>query len=79
MRLRLYGRRDCHLCDEMIAGLRALQPQLAFQLDVLDVDLDPTLEARYGERVPVLVDASDAEICHYWLDENALRKHLALK
>ena len=79
MRLRLYGRRDCHLCDEMIAGLRALQPQLAFQLDVLDVDLDPTLAARYGERVPVLVDASDAEICHYWLDENALRKHLALK
>jgi hypothetical protein len=79
VRLRLYGRRDCHLCDEMIAGLRALQPQLAFQLDVLDVDLDPTLEARYGERVPVLVDASDAEICHYWLDENALRKHLALK
>jgi hypothetical protein len=27
----------------------------------------------------VLVDAHDAEICHYWLDEDALRKRLALK
>jgi Glutaredoxin-like domain (DUF836) len=79
VRLRLYGRRDCHLCDEMIAGLRALQPQLAFQLDVLDVDLDPTLEARHGALVPVLVDASEEEICHYWLDEDALRRRLALK
>jgi hypothetical protein len=79
VRLRLYGRRDCHLCDEMIAALHALQPQLLFELDVLDVDSDSTFEARYGELVPVLVDASDEEICHYWLDEDALRKRLALK
>jgi len=79
VRLRLYGRRDCQLCDEMIAGLHALQPQLAFQLEVLDVASDPSLEARYGELVPVLVDAANVEICHYWLDEDALRKRLALK
>lgn len=79
MRLRVYGRRYCHLCDEMIAALRALQGQLGFEIELLDVDADPALEARLGERVPVLVDAQDAEICHYWLDEDALRKRLALE
>lgn len=79
MRLRVYGRGYCHLCDEMIVALRALQSELTFQFEVLDVDSDAALEARYGELVPVLVDAQDAEICHYWLDEDALRKRLALK
>jgi hypothetical protein len=79
MRLRVYGRSDCHLCDDMVAALHRLQAQLAFQFDLLDVDADPALEARFGERVPVLVDALGAEICHYWLDEDALRKRLALK
>lgn len=79
MRLRVYGRRYCHLCDEMIIALRALQPELRFQFEVVDVDSDAALEERYGERVPVLIDAQDEEICHYWLDENALRKRLALK
>jgi len=27
----------------------------------------------------VLVDAQGEEICHYWLDEDALRRRLALK
>jgi len=79
MRLRVYGRSYCHLCDDMVAALSVLQAQLAFQFDLLDVDADPALETRYGERVPVLVDAAGEEICHYWLDEDALRKRLALK
>lgn len=79
MRLRVYGRGYCHLCDEMIVALRGLQSELSFQFEVLDVDSNAALEARYGELVPVLVDAQDAEICHYWLDEDALRKRLALK
>jgi len=79
MRLRVYGRGDCQLCDDMLAALRGLQAQLAFGFDLFDVDADPALEARFGERVPVLVDASGEEICHYWLDEDALRKRLALK
>jgi len=79
VRLRVYGRQYCHLCDEMIVALRALQTELQFQFEVVDVDSDAALEERYGEHVPVLIDAHDQEICHYRLDENALRKRLALK
>ena len=79
MRLRMYGRGYCHLCDDMVAALQRVQAEIGFELDVLDVDADPELERRFGERVPVLVDARGGEICHYWLNEDALRERLALE
>jgi hypothetical protein len=78
-RLTLYGRSYCHLCDEMVAALETLQDSLAFSLHVADVDEDPILEATYGELVPVLMDAQGREICHYFLDIDALRSRLAVK
>ncbi|MDA0224889.1 MAG: glutaredoxin family protein [Proteobacteria bacterium] len=79
MRLLLYGRGWCHLCEDMVVALRALQDELGFGFEILDVDDDPVLEARFGERVPVLVAADGGEICHYHLDEAALRERLAVK
>lgn len=46
---------------------------LAFEIDVVDIDLHPALEILWGDRVPVLLD-SEREICHYYLDETALRR-----
>jgi hypothetical protein len=43
----------------------------------VDVDADPASEERYGERVPVLVRPDGSEICHYFLDDAALRGALA--
>ena len=40
----------------------------------IDVDADPALEARFGERVPVLTDADGNELCHYRLDPGVLGK-----
>ena len=59
----------------MARALRALG--MAFE--ELDVDADPDLEVRYGDRVPVLTDAAGVEICHYRLDEPALRARLAVR
>ncbi|HET9033040.1 MAG TPA: glutaredoxin family protein [Dokdonella sp.] len=51
----LFQRDDCQLCDEAIAILaQAGMPD--FKSVWIDDDL--ILEARYGERVPVLRDAS---------------------
>ena len=74
----LYGRAYCHLCDDMIAALEALAPHLRFTLEVVDVDADPALEARYDERVPVLT-LDGSEICHYFLDRDALVATLAVR
>jgi len=78
VRLDLYGRAYCHLCSDMEDALRLLQDALGFTLAVYDVDTDPALERRFGELVPVLM-AGDTEICHYFLDERALRKYLAAR
>lgn len=78
--MRLYSRDYCHLCHDMLAALEALrgEPGVAyFDIDVVDVDADPALEAKYNELVPVLVDGEDRELCHYFLDAAKVRKYLS--
>ena len=72
----LYGRRYCHLCEDMLAALKPLAPEFGFEVDVVDVDEHPELEARYGEWVPVLTHG-EVRICHYHLDQARLTAHLA--
>jgi len=50
-------------------------PCLGFDLQLVDVDRDPELARRYDEWVPVLC-CDEQEICHYRLDEQALRAAL---
>lgn len=53
MRLTLYQRDDCHLCD---IALGLLAEARAPEFESVFVDGDEALEARYGIRVPVLRD-----------------------
>jgi thiol-disulfide isomerase/thioredoxin len=80
-RFTLYSRSWCHLCEDMLAALRALETEaLRFEVDVVDVDADEALVARFDELVPVLYgDLSQPELCHYFLDEAAVRRYLATK
>ena len=72
----MYSRLWCHLCDDMIAALRILQARTSFELEVVDVEADPALEAVYGERVPVLT-AAGAELCHARLDYAKVNEYLS--
>jgi thioredoxin-like negative regulator of GroEL len=76
----LYSRNWCHLCEDMLGALRACMARQgqAYTVDVVDVDADPALVARFDELVPVLfADGAESELCHYFLDEAALLRHLA--
>ncbi|RJG27110.1 glutaredoxin family protein [Massilia cavernae] len=75
----LYSRTYCHLCEDMLNALNALQTEsLRFEVDVIDVDPDEALVARFDELVPVLFgDPGQPELCHYFLDEAAVRAHIA--
>ena len=78
----LYSRSYCHLCEDMRAALQAFMARqgLPYTVDVVDVDADPSLVARFDELVPVLYgDPAGPELCHYFLDETALRRHLGLQ
>ena len=73
-RLVLYSRADCRLCEDMLAALRSRLGD-EFPVTVIDVDGDPSLKARYGERVPVLV-TGETELCRYRLDAAKLTAYL---
>ncbi len=59
----------------MLAALEPLRGEYEFEVEVLDVDADPALEARYDELVPVL-EAEGRELCHYFLDLPKVREYL---
>ncbi|MXS78851.1 glutaredoxin family protein [Nitrosomonas sp. JL21] len=74
----VYGREECHLCQDMILALHTLQQQVSFDLQIVDIDSDTELIAQYGEKIPVLISADDhQEICHYFLNMTALDDYLA--
>jgi hypothetical protein len=77
----LYSRSYCHLCDDMLAALKAMDGGARFAVEVIDVDADPALVARFDELVPVLfgADLSAPELCHYFLDPDAVRRYLAIQ
>jgi hypothetical protein len=52
MQLLLYSRQGCCLCAGLEEKLRCLRPAPALQ--VIDVDGDADLQARYGLEVPLL-------------------------
>ena len=75
-RLTLLSREYCHLCEEMHAALRQLQGRYDFEVVVVDVDRDPLLEEKWGDKVPVLLDG-ERELCHYYLDLDVVDARLA--
>lgn len=75
-RLTLVSRTYCHLCEEMAAALEPLAREFGVEVEVLDVDADAQLEARYDQWVPVLLHDGD-ELCHYRLDAAKVRDYLS--
>jgi uncharacterized membrane protein len=51
----LYTRQDCHLCQQTVADLEALQTMVPHELKLVDVDSDPQLLKQYGTAIPVVV------------------------
>lgn len=59
----------------MIKRLAEWNKKYRFRLSVIDIDQDPALRKKYAARIPLLATA-DAEICEYFLDEQALARLL---
>ena len=76
LQLTVYLRRYCHLCHDLLAKLQPYQQQFGLLVNEVDIDTDPLLEEQYGTLIPVLTDENGKEICHYFLDENALTAYL---
>jgi len=74
-RLTLYGKPGCHLCEEAREVVLSVRLDREFELDEVDISLDPGLNREYGERIPVVaVDGED--VFEYFVDRDALRERL---
>jgi glutaredoxin len=71
----LYGKPGCHLCADAHAAIEAVRAERAFELREVDVSVDPLLNRRYGERIPV-VEVEGEELFEYHVDPEALRERL---
>jgi glutaredoxin len=59
--LTLYGKPGCHLCEEARAVVLAVRERHPFELEEIDITRDPSLEALYRERIPVIaIDGEEA-------------------
>jgi glutaredoxin len=73
-RLTLFQRDDCPLCD---AALEVLALAHAPEFASVWIDGDTHLEARYGDRVPVLRDETHGTELNWPFDANAVRAFLS--
>jgi hypothetical protein len=70
----LYGKPGCCLCDEAREAVVAVRARHPFDLEEVDVSIDPELHDAYGERIPVLaLDGEELFELHVEADELARR------
>ena len=68
MRLTIYSRPGCHLCDEMKAVVERVRREHPIELYKVDISGDLELERRYGQEIPVL-ELDGKKVAKYRLDE----------
>ena len=75
LKLELFTRSGCHLCEEMEQEIAVLQVKLGFTTNIIEINENLQLEKLYGDKVPVLAYDNNI-ICMYIIDEDALRDTL---
>jgi glutaredoxin len=69
VRLTLYTRDGCHLCEDAKAVLERVRAATGEGYAEVDIATDPELTAEYGDRIPVLM--LDGREHGYWRVEEA--------
>jgi Glutaredoxin-like domain (DUF836) len=73
--LTLYGKPGCHLCEDARAEIERIRSECPFELKQVDITLDPGLNRRYAERIPV-VAVDGVELCELRVDGDLVRDRL---
>jgi glutaredoxin len=77
VKVTLYGRDGCHLCDEAKDDLLDLRAEGSeFELIEIDIESDRDLLRRFLERIPV-IEIQGQEVCELGIDHTAVRARLA--
>lgn len=74
-RVTLYTRAGCHLCERVHAAIAEVRRRVGFEFEVLDIDADAALRARYDTEVPV-VSIDGVDLFGYAMDAAAFERRL---
>ncbi len=75
-RVKLFHAEGCHLCERARAQVAALDAELGFGVEEVDITGVPELEAAYRELLPVVeIDGRRAFVYH--VHEGAFRRKIA--
>jgi uncharacterized membrane protein len=50
----LYSKKDCHLCEQAKADLKAIEEKYPHRLVEMDIESDPALQKAYFDKIPVV-------------------------
>lgn len=73
LRVRIYSREQCHLCEDAKKVLHAFTKEFPLAIEEIDIDQDPELQSLYTEEVPV-VFLEDVKLFKYRVEPAAFRK-----
>lgn len=75
LQVTLYRKNACGLCDQAEAMLARIGRRVPLRVELVDIDSDPELQAKYFLEVPVVV-AGTVEVGHAPLSERPLEAAL---
>jgi len=78
VKVTLYGRPGCHLCDEARVALQRVQSRTPFELEEVDIETDDELHKRYLERIPVIT-LDGEHLFDFEVDEQALQQRIVYR
>jgi glutaredoxin len=55
IKVRIYSRSNCHLCDVALETLESFHSEFTFVIEKILIDDNLELESKYGESIPVIL------------------------
>lgn len=77
MKIRIYSKPDCHLCDEAKETIQRVTKRLPIEIEVINIEKDPELLNQYRYDIPVIF-LDDRKIFKHRVNEEKLKKILGV-
>jgi len=77
LQVQVMSRKGCHLCEDAEVVVRDIAEKGLCTFEVIDVDRELELAARFGADVPVILIEGDVSMMHH-IDQGELEERLNL-
>lgn len=71
VKITIYSKKDCHLCEVAKETLLKLQQEFPFSLEEVDIEKDRAIFEKYKYLIPV-IEIDGEIVSNYRVDENKL-------